>query len=514
MVKHKPFHINRVLKKINFHLSAKERKVAMDRIEEVMPGNMKRKTMLRVKLPHLIGVHPGTVLKICYENQIKNKLARHRTIMVKVNKIVTRSIKKWLVNEREFIPTIDIEDFRCTCCSSAKLLGIDLKEGEHLCHLASMIALGREIQKSIGGIEVNYETNVVPNFNSLFREFKVNVNKAVKRLSMFVDHDLLFHFLLNLYRKKYKNIWGVHEFFVQKWSLLTKEDVIVLPVEKGRNQLALCCPAFFQKRVCRFITMSNASFCIPDDLVERFDAFGRHMEYTRIVWQHRGHEFGALRLWPKWSGFDVHGCFSVIKKWRPVASYYRHKFKRTLSLAGRAILWMLRTLFPTNISVLSSHAIQKKVLHFNQIVKERQAENLTPMIFVRKFDVDGFVNAVPHAKVLDSYGVLLEKWRGVFGRRREIICIPVQKCPRSWNVVSSENRSIGLRLKRFACEKRDYVLRHQNIRACAKSHFPNFVSDVLFCIEFDLSLGFNRFGSTLFRQDNVGIPKGSPLSPA
>ena len=102
----------------------------------------------------------------------------------------------------------------------------------------------------------------------------------------------------------------------------------------------------------------------------------------------------------------------------------------------------------------------------------------------------------------------------VFSEKKGIVCIPCQKHPRSWNVVFSEDRSIGLRLKRFACERRHFIPRHQNIRACAKSHVPISVIDYLLCIQFDLSLGFNRFGSILFRQEDIGIPQGSLLSHA
>lgn len=68
MAKHKPYLIDRVLKKINFQLPAKERKIALDRIEEVMPLKAKRNTMMRIRLPHLVGMHLGDPLKQCYEN--------------------------------------------------------------------------------------------------------------------------------------------------------------------------------------------------------------------------------------------------------------------------------------------------------------------------------------------------------------------------------------------------------------------------------------------------------------
>ena len=113
-------------------------------------------------------------------------------MMIKVNKTVSPSIKKNLVNERKFAPELDIADLPCTCRDVAGILGVELKDDDHICNLITSTNIGKEVAYMVGKVEVNFDSNVVPNFNSFYRESKVNVNKCMKNLRMYVDHELLF----------------------------------------------------------------------------------------------------------------------------------------------------------------------------------------------------------------------------------------------------------------------------------------------------------------------------------
>lgn len=110
------------------------------------------------------------------------------------------------------------------------------------------------------------------------------------------------------------------------------------------------------------------------------------------------HRFGVSQVWPKESGFV--GEFFEKQKWRPLSSYRFHVLKDVLSLAGKALLWVLFKVAPRNMITQSLNDVHRKTRQYNQDVTNSAAQQDAHTVYhiteVHKKDIDNFFCEADH----------------------------------------------------------------------------------------------------------------------
>ena len=114
------------------------------------------------------------------------------------------------------------------------------------------------------------------------------------------------------------------------------------------------------------------------------------------------------------------GLSSDILKDRPLLSYFHHCGNPVFSAFARAGLFFLHFLVPESISVISNHAVTKKLNLFNiDLFNEKRK------IFLKagKMDIDNFFPSIPHDLIEKGWKWLMSKWQQT-NRRYKYIFIP------------------------------------------------------------------------------------------
>ena len=170
---------------------------------------------------------------------------------------------------------------------------------------------------------------------------------------------------------------------------------------------------------------------------------------------------------------------------------------------------MLSVVNPQNISVNSSGKVIDGFASLNRKIKTRSDAGWIPMAFPYKVDVDQFFSRVGHNKILDALLKMINLWRGLHGRRREVIVVPRRSGGFKYCKTTIYTRSFKHRIRQIVSEKWDVQTRAQtsvgiNTDRCTCVR----VSDIMAIVMLDLDLGFCYYGSTLVKLLNVGVTQG------
>ena len=86
----------------------------------------------------------------------------------------------------------------------------------------------------------------------------------------------------------------------------------------------------------------------------------------------------------------------IEKKFRPIGSYAKHCLKKFLSVACKAILFLLQVVVQTKISICSAVLVQHKFQSLNARIRLKCEDSLDAMPLYRKVDIDNFFNKIKH----------------------------------------------------------------------------------------------------------------------
>ena len=98
-------------------------------------------------------------------------------------------------------------------------------------------------------------------------------------------------------------------------------------------------------------------------LIEAIENVRKKLTYTGAV-KRRSHRWGRLSFFHKASGFSANDDWSeaslIEKQIRPIGSYTKHGLKKVLSVACKALLYMLQVVILHQISMCSALAVVHK----------------------------------------------------------------------------------------------------------------------------------------------------------
>ena len=134
-------------------------------------------------------------------------------------------------------------------------------------------------------------------------------------------------------------------------------------------------------------------------LIEAIEDVRKKLTYTGAV-KRRSHRWGSLSVFLKASGFSANDDWSetsfIERKFRPIGSYTKHGLKKVLSVACKALLYMLQVVILHKISACCALAVVHKFQNFNEKIRQHAGNFFDAVPMHRKVDIDNFFNKISH----------------------------------------------------------------------------------------------------------------------
>ena len=331
-----------LMRLIDVAVATNFKKMAKDRLKQLIPNAVAGKICFNVALPHLWCGHASLIFVQLFEYQVLSRLKKNMAVDVRIAQSSPRSIKASLCNENMWCWRLDNKDFECSCdflCST-----LDVSRNKKFGHVI-VKAVDAPLMCKLFGADMNYETRPVSSIDSVTRSIVACMKKLGQRMGLPFDFKYVRPFVTGLWYRNRHKFDGVSEFEINRLRFWFHERCVISRLDKGRECITFICPWFYQRCAWRILINPFMTFDYCAVMCEaKYKEFGEKMKYTGTICK-ASHAFGLAKIWPKASGFNNDGEFTK-SKWRPLASYFKHQFKKTLSVSCKAILWLVRQTFP------------------------------------------------------------------------------------------------------------------------------------------------------------------------
>jgi hypothetical protein len=262
------------------------------------------------------------------------------------------------------------------------------------------------------------------------------------------------------------------------------KGLVVSPLDKNTGCMFLCCPCYHDKHLRKTFT-ENTSYSTskhaPIIILDRWETFYDKHNYSKWFNYPRrvaGDDSSLPTSYVLPKNKDV-------KKDRPITSYFKHPFKRVFNATGRALLHILAKTDKPHFNMGNVSDLMIKLEKLNN--DSRSSSNLLKprACLCLNGDLANMFTSLDHASIRKAVRWLLDSVRET-SRRREV-SVPMSKTGGPIHL----GRSGDADTKRITLT----------------------FDEILEIVDFDLNNTYFRVGDTVLQQ-KVGIPMGSPLSPA
>ena len=261
------------------------------------------------------------------------------------------------------------------------------------------------------------------------------------------------------------------------------KGLVVSPLDKNSGCMFLCCPCHHDTHLRKTFT-ENTSYSKskhqPTVILDRWETFYDKHNYSK--WYNY-----PRRVAGDDSSLPVSYVLPKnkdVKKDRPITSYYKHPFKRVFNAAGRALLHILDKTTETHFNMGNVSDLMEKIEKLNNL-KTNKSDSRRSCLCLNG-DLANMFTSLDHKSIRKAIRWLLDSVKKS-SRRREV-SVPMSK---------STGGDVHLGRSGDADTKRITLT----------------FEELIEIVEFDLNNTYFRVGDTVLQQ-KVGIPMGSPLSPA
>ena len=205
---------------------------------------------------------------------------------------------------------------------------------------------------------------------------------------------------------------------------------------------------------------------------------------------HNQHNLHKLSPWRRGASLAVPYLLPKnkdIMKQRPIVPYSKHPLSKILNMVSRSIMFMLKN---ENVKSFTAFKVQDFVSNVDQ-VNRFLSHNPDKVVFARSGDVKNMYTELPHTVIKDAL-----RW---------ILDLSLKKNRSRFFTIRKEGRD-GVRPGRLSTHFR-WSDRNQ------RTFVEMDVDQIYDVAVFDLENCFYLIGGQVYQQ-TVGIPMGSPLSPA
>ena len=166
---------------------------------------------------------------------------------------------------------------------------------------------------------------------------------------------------------------------MQWWCDALAGKAVCTALDKRKQDVVIMCPHYWQREFINWYNdqdvegiMPTVEGVIEDEaqvkLIEAIENVMKQLTYTGAV-KRRSHRWGRLSFFFQASGFSANDDWSeasfIERKFRPIGTYTKHGLKKVLSVACKALLYMLQVVILHKISVCSALAVVHKFHNFN-----------------------------------------------------------------------------------------------------------------------------------------------------
>ena len=307
------------------------------------------------------------------------------------------------------------EQLPCTCETLERVFGFTRSECGHVC----------EKFKELPFCNMSVKSRVMPTKDYLQKLFDKHLSAFYFRnkdkfrvpLAVLIDNSRRWteefgNFLIFSNQCGYPN-QVKYQNLKERW-----DDYLVITrfIDKEQVSNSVSCPALYQQRAAK-CWKNNPAYTIlseADYLARRQKLFDQIIK-LKISGLSRSpcksfhsHKYGLTSIANKKSSFLASGFSSDTLKDRPLLSYFHHCGNPVFSAFARAGLFLFHFLAPESISVISNHAVTKKLNLFNiDLFNEKRK------IFLKagKMDIDNFFPSIPHDLIEKGWKWLMSKWQ-------------------------------------------------------------------------------------------------------
>jgi len=497
-----------------------------------------------IKFPQLLCVDFRRIVNAWVRNFLQVALSNRITVKLRVLPAKSVSILATLDNSRQWARKLHDEKlFLCCCKTLTSYFGSGEHDPEKGQHYIARYRSSKAASFLSGNVSVRSE--VSPSL----RDVQKWASSLQPMLQEKLGKHLLFDFqdgpiqeeiaeifsTFSLHQKGFQSCW--FKSLGERFS----ETTIFTEIDKGKSDLAICCPCGWFKR-SRSAAEASTSPVVPkaQDIHFEFARLLNHLNYVGAYPKTKSiqkrlkndglaeveaqkdkktvifsmqesaarallkHVWGLYRWIPKDSG--------LAEKGRPLGSYKAHCLKPLYRVASKAIQHICSLVYPSLECSLSFQSVVKSANSWNLSLNGLRDSKRSCMLFPFKFDIDNFFGNVCRSDVESAWLATLQLFTERFGSRRGYVSIPHSKFVKTH---SSQGRccirSFHELLRMHRLPDNHIVL--QNGPLHADDRFCIALKDILQIINTDFAFGVLLLG----RQKIVtvkGCCQGSVLSPA
>jgi len=259
--------------------------------------------------------------------------------------------------------------------------------------------------------------------------------------------------------------------------------------------------------------VSNPSYrvstCNDDVVYDDFSQLPKFLDGPRIAQPRVHHTWGTAIVWPKAKSFRTQLTSWDAMKWRPLNSYFRHRFARIYADVGRAS-GVLNEYMSDHFSCMRISSLFHALASHNRLLHGHAVlcGSLSSTVSVCVHDIGNLYPSCPRVEALAAlhaaYNWLKDTKRYRYVNIPRAPPWPVHRSTRSRLYPSrfgSMRCATATRLKPFFSTNANYL-------SCRTYT----IEDIVRVVEHDLAFSYTRVGGVLFYQ-REGFSQGSHISP-
>jgi len=408
------------------------------------------------------------------------------------------------------VASLPMNEVSCPC--SLPAYDAFPKLGGHVC-----ARLSEPFMRELLGVPLHWNRNstCLPSFSAITRQFTRIITRIFRRISQPVPPtstlDLCAHaFLKPVYDRLVQTGQYVRIHDVLRHAS-TLRRLVAAPLDKSKGDMVWMCPLMYMRANWRIHLASPSyvlSTCNDDVVLNDLSRLPDFLDGPRIAKPRVSHAWGVAVLWPKMKAFRVGLHSWDDMKWRPLNSYYKHRFARVYNDVGR-ILSMWNDWREDHFSCMRIGSLFDALASHNRFIHGHAVLNgcvLSPST-VHVHDIGNFYPSCPRDDSLDALRALYDYT--VAHTRYRFVNVP--RAP-AWPCIRSSSRLYpGL----YGCMRRTTSSRVKPFFSTNCNYFScrtYTLEDVLDVVKHDLAYSYTSLsGLLLFQRE--GFAQGSQLSP-
>ena len=373
-----------------------------------------------------------------------------------MTEVRNRTVGDVLLNYREWAKTDWFKIHKCVCNTNGKGRGDEEHEIWRL----------EDVDKNLG--DLTTKTVLEPNGG---REKRI-IEKELRLYKWKVEKLLGMKIKPEVRRRNTEHKDSEMEKRIMKMKCKWR-DWVIIERDKNNGAMVVACPMWYRRKLMDTFdwTKWRANYqrvqLTEDQILKKWKKDNRKRE-KKMTWSDKG---------------SLPYCYGIpkekdIEKMRPIISYTHHPLRRQFNKVGRVLLFMLKKSKIESLTLWRIDDVEKELMKLNEIIKDwRKVEEIDLKMEV--FDIKEMYTNLPHREIVEAVHWIIDIFQEQYG---DLVTI-------------MGNRSKDIKT--------------------GKGKYGRLVSgdEVLDTVCMDLDNAVFKCGTILAIQ-TIGIPMGSPMSPA